>query len=198
MNSSSLAGAPGAGDLDFSEAPSFSRIIGVLSEALALAGTSEGLASKIVCAIPASSYFFETLGSILGASAEAGVDVFTGTITASSMLVILLFLGVPVGMLDSFDSSVAYGGLRAFNCSAIFSIFGSSVTFALASAGIEQLGLEIGAVPSISFDTSAVSMRLGQHVKTLTFFDLDALEVAEVAAFSSSLASTKDNGSLDT
>jgi hypothetical protein len=76
MNSGSSAGALGAGDLDFSEAPSFSRIIGALSKGLASAGTSEGLASEIVCAMPALSDFFEILASVLGASTEVGVDVF--------------------------------------------------------------------------------------------------------------------------
>jgi hypothetical protein len=126
MNSSSLAGASGVGDLDFSEAPSFSRIIGALSEGLASVRTSEGPASEIVYAISASSDFFETLASVLGASAEAGVDVFTYSITASSTLAILLFHGVVVGMFDSFDSSIAHGGLCAFNFSTVFSTFGSS------------------------------------------------------------------------
>jgi hypothetical protein len=121
MNSSSLAGAPGAGDLDFSVAPSFSRIIGAISEGLALTGT-EGPVS-------------ETLAFILAASAEAGVDVFTYSITASSTLAILLFLGVAVGLFDGFYNSVAHGRLSAFNCSAVFSTFGSSVTFVLALTG---------------------------------------------------------------
>jgi hypothetical protein len=42
MNSNSLAGALGAGDLDFSEALPFSRIIGALSKGLASAGTFSG------------------------------------------------------------------------------------------------------------------------------------------------------------
>jgi hypothetical protein len=111
--------------LIFLEAPSFYRIIGVLSKGLASAGTSEGSVSEIVCIMAASSYFFETLPSVLGASAEAGVDVFIDSITASSTLAILLFLGVVAGMLDGFGSSVVHGGLSAFNCSAAFSNFGS-------------------------------------------------------------------------
>jgi hypothetical protein len=102
-----------------------------------------------------------------------------------------------VGMLDGFGRSVVHGGLGAFNCSATFSSFGSSVGFVLASTDTEQLGSAIGAVPSINFGTSAVSMRLGRCVKTLTFFDFDALEVTEVAAFLFFLASVKDNSSLD-
>jgi hypothetical protein len=105
------------------------------SEGLASTGTSEGPASEIVCAIPASSDFFGTLASVLSASTKAGVDVFIESITASSTLAILLFLGVAAGMFDGFDSSVAHGGLSAFNCHAVFSSSGSSVTFVLASTG---------------------------------------------------------------
>jgi hypothetical protein len=83
----------------FSEAPSFSRIIDALSEGLASAGASEGLVLEIICTMVASSDFFESLPSVLGASAEAGVDVFIDSITAFSMLAILLFLGVVAGML---------------------------------------------------------------------------------------------------
>jgi hypothetical protein len=183
MKSNSLAGASGAGDLDFSEAPSFSWIIGALFEGLASAGISEGPISEIVCTMPSSSDFFETLPSVLGASAEARVDVFTDSITASSTLAIPLFLGVVAGMLDGFDSSVVHGGLSAFNRSVAFSSFGSSTGFVLASTETERLGSALGAVPSISFGTLAISMRLGWCVKTLTFFYFDAPEVAVVAAF---------------
>jgi hypothetical protein len=131
----------------------------------------------------ASSVFLESLASVLRASADVGVDVYTDSITASNTLAILLFPGVTVGMLDSFGSSVAHGGLSAFNYSAIFTSFGSIVGFVLASIGIERPGSVTGIASSLSFGTSAVSMRLGRHVKTLTFIDLDPLEVAEVAAF---------------
>jgi hypothetical protein len=178
-----LAGAPGVEDLDFSEAPAFSRIIGALSEGIALARTSEGPTSEIVYAILALSDFFESLASVLCALAEAGVDVFTDSITESSTLAIVLFLGVAAGMFDGFGSSVAYGGLSALNCSAIFSTFGSSVAFVLASTSTERLGSEIGAAPSISFVMSAASMHLGRRVETLTFFDLDVLEVTKAATF---------------
>jgi hypothetical protein len=73
-------------------------------------------------------------------------------------------------MFDTFDKVVAQDGLSTFNFSAVFSIFGSSVTFVPASTGTDRLGSDIEVGPSISFGTSAVSMRLGRRVKTLTFF----------------------------
>jgi hypothetical protein len=179
---SSSAGAPRAGDLDFLEAPSFFRISGAVSEGLVSAET-ESLASEIVCAMPASPDFFKISPSVLGASTEAVVDAFTDSITVSSMLVILLFLGVVVGILDAFGSSVMHGGLRAISFSTTFYSFGSSAGSVLASTGIERLGSDIEADPSISFGTSIVSMRLGRCVKTLTFFDFGALEVTKVAVF---------------
>jgi hypothetical protein len=69
-----------------------------------------------------SSDFFKISPSLLRASAEAGVDVFTDSITASSTLAILLFLGVVAGILDAFGSFVMHGGLRAFSCSAAFPV----------------------------------------------------------------------------
>jgi hypothetical protein len=45
------------------------------------------------------------------------------------------------------------------------------------------IGSNIEADPSISVGTSVVSMCLGRCVKTLTFLDLGALEVAEVVVF---------------
>jgi hypothetical protein len=98
----------------------------------------------------ASLVFLETLASVLSVSAEAGVDVFIDSITASSTLSILLFLGVAVGMLGGFGSSVVHGGLSAFNCYVVFSSFGSSVGFVLASTGIERLGSVIGAAPHLA------------------------------------------------
>jgi hypothetical protein len=181
----------------FRSAP-FSRIISALFEGLASAGTSEGLISETVCAMPASSDFFEISPYVLGASAEAGVDVFTVSIIASSTLAILLFLEVVARILDGFGSSIVHGGLSAFNCPAAFSSFDSSASSILASTDTKRLGSAIGATLSISFSTSAVSMRLGRRVKTLTFFVFDVLEVTEVAAFLFLLASTKDNNSLDT
>jgi hypothetical protein len=115
---------------------------------------------------------------VLGASTETGVDVFTASITASSTLAILLFLGVVTGILDGFGGSVMHGGLRTFSGSAAFFSFGYSAGSVLASTGTD-----IEADPSISLGTSAVSMRLGQCVKTLTFFNFGALEATEVTVF---------------
>jgi hypothetical protein len=120
---------------------------------------------------------------VLGASTETGVDVFTASITASSTLAILLFLGVVTGILDGFGGSVMHGGLRTFSGSAAFFSFGYSAGSVLASTGTEPLGSDIEADPSISLGTSAVSMRLGQCVKTLTFFNFGALEATEVTVF---------------
>jgi hypothetical protein len=130
-----------------------------------------------------SSVFLESLARVLRALAEAGANVFMDSRTTSNTLAILLFLGVAAGMFAGFGSSVAHDGLNAFNCSSVFSSFGSSVGFVLASTGIARPGSVAGTTPSLSFGTSAVSMRLGRHVKTLTFFNLDTLEDAEVAAF---------------
>jgi hypothetical protein len=131
----------------------------------------------------AASFPPGTLASVLSASVEAGVDVFTDSITASSTLAILLFLGVATGMFDGFVSSVVHGGLSACNGSVVFSSFGSSVEFVLASTGIERPGSVTKATLSLSFGTSVVSIHLGRCVKTLTFFDLDTLEVDEVVTF---------------
>jgi hypothetical protein len=95
------------------------------------AGASEGLASAGVCAMLASAAFFESLACVVRASTEAGVDVFTYSITASSTLAILLFLGVTTGMLDGFGSPTVHGGLNTFKCSVVFSNFGSSAGFLL-------------------------------------------------------------------
>jgi hypothetical protein len=151
-----------------------------VSEGLALTET-EGPASEIACVVPVSSDFFKISPPVLGASVEAGVDAYTDSMTASSTLAILLFLRVVAGILDAFGNSVSCGGLRAFSYSTAFFSFGPSVGPVLASTGAERLGSDIEVDPSISFGTSVVSMRLGQCVKTLTFFNLGALKVAEVA-----------------
>jgi hypothetical protein len=140
-----------------------------------LIGT-EGLASDVAYAIPASPDSFKTLASVLGVPAEVGVDVFIDSITTSSTLAILLFLGVDVGTFDTFSNSVLHGGLRAFGCPTTFSSFDSS-------AGTERLGSGIQADLSINFSTSAVSMCLGRRVTTLTFFYFGVLEDAGVAVF---------------
>jgi hypothetical protein len=129
MNSNSSVGAPGAGDSDSSAAPSFSNINGAptaseglvsvpssaASEDFASAGTN-GLASTMVYAMLASLDFFRASPSASGA--EAGVDTFTDSITASSTLAILLF-GVIAATFDTFGSSVSCNELRAFGCSVI-------------------------------------------------------------------------------
>jgi FtsZ-interacting cell division protein ZipA len=103
-----------------------------------------------------------------------------------------------MGMLDGFDSSVVQGGLKAFSCSVVISSFGTSASFDLASAGIEQPGSVTRATLSLSFSTSAISIRLGRCVKTLTFFDLDTLEVAEVKVFLFFPCFRMDSNNLDT
>jgi hypothetical protein len=69
-----------------------------------------------------SAIFSESLAYVLRVSAEAGADIFTDTKTASSMLAILLFLGVNVGMLDGFGSPTAHVGLSTLNCYVVFLI----------------------------------------------------------------------------
>jgi hypothetical protein len=116
--------------------------------------------------------------------AEAGVGTFTDSMTASSTLsILLLLLGVAAGIFDAFGSSASRNRLRTFDCSAAYFSSGPSASSILASAGAERLGSDMEEDPSTSFGASSVSMRLGRWVRTLTFFDFDALEVAEVAVF---------------
>jgi hypothetical protein len=61
MNSSSLRGASGAGDLDFSGTLSFSSAIGAVSEGLSSAGASEGPASAGALATLATTVFLVSL-----------------------------------------------------------------------------------------------------------------------------------------
>jgi hypothetical protein len=136
MNYSSLTDALGAGDLDFLGTLSFSRVIGTVSEGLASAGAFEGPASARVWAMLASLVFLESLACVLRALAEARADVFMDSRTTSSMLAILLFLGVAAGVLDGLGSPIAHDGLNVFNYSVVFSSFGSSVEFVLASTSI--------------------------------------------------------------
>jgi hypothetical protein len=135
MSSSSLMGASGAGDLDFSGTLYFSKVISAVSEGLASAGAFEGPTSTGVWAMLASAVFLESLACMLRASVEAGADVFMDSRTASSTLAIHLFLGVTATMLDGFGNPTAHGGLNTFNCSAVFSNFGSSAGFVLALTG---------------------------------------------------------------
>jgi hypothetical protein len=115
---------------------------------------------------------------------------------ASSTLAILLLLGVAAGIFDAFGSSVSHNELRAFSCSIAFFSSGPSAGFVLASIGAEQLGSDTEEDPSIGLGTSAISMRLGRCVKTLTFFDLGVLEVAKHQCFFSFLAFAKDSSNL--
>jgi hypothetical protein len=77
-------------------------------------------------------------------------------------------------------SHATNSGLRLLCC---FFSSGPSTGSVLASTGAERLGLVTKEDPSIGLGTSIDSMRLGRCVKTLTFFDLGALEVAEVTFF---------------
>jgi hypothetical protein len=61
MNYSSLTGASGAGDLDFSETLSFSRVTAAVFEGLALAGVFQGLASAGVWVMLASTVSLKSL-----------------------------------------------------------------------------------------------------------------------------------------
>jgi hypothetical protein len=130
--------------------------------------------------MPASLDFFKASPFVSGA--EAGVGTFADSITASSTLSILLF-GVAAGIFDTFASFVSCNGLRAFGCSINLFSSGSSAGSALASTGAERLGSDAEEDPSIGLGTSAVSMRLGRCVKTLTFFDLGVIEIVEAAIF---------------
>jgi hypothetical protein len=76
MNSSSLRGASGVGDLDLSGTLSFSRAIGVVSEGLASAGAFEGPASAGAWAMLATTVFLASVVCVPRALAEAGADVF--------------------------------------------------------------------------------------------------------------------------
>jgi hypothetical protein len=102
------------------------------------------------------------------------------------MLAILLFLGVVVVVVDSFDSPVTARGLSTFGCSAIFSDSGSFTRFALAStdmAGAVSMAEGVASALSISFGTSVVPIGFGLRVNTLAIFGFDTLEEVEVATF---------------
>ena len=99
--------------------------------------------------------------------------------TTSKTLAILLFLGVAVVVVDSFDSPVTVGGLSTFGCSAVFSDFNSFTEFALASvdmAGADSIAEGTTSALSISFGTSAVPIGFGLQVRILTLFGFGALE----------------------
>jgi hypothetical protein len=145
MNSNSSIDVPGVGDSD-SSAPSLSNVYGAPapSECLVLVPSSvaskdfasagiDGRASAVVYAMVASLGFFRASPSTAGA--EAGVDTFTDSITASNMLAILLLFGVTEAIFCTFGSSISCNGLKAFNCSAAIFGFGSSADFDLALVG---------------------------------------------------------------
>jgi hypothetical protein len=139
-----------------------------------------------------------------------GVGALADSRTASSMLAILLFLGVIAGALDSFGNSSSGGGLKIFG-NPTDSSCGSSIVFSLASAGrfgastdsAFSCPIAFGAladsplapvgpgysgavaeeVPLASFGTLAVSMYLGRSVKALIFFPFGVAEMVKVAAF---------------
>src|SRR5688500_6885370 len=90
-------GASGAGDVDFS-----GRLPSVNLTGAAFEGPASARAVAAFAIIPSlvSSDFSPD------ASAKAGVDAFMDSKTTSKMLVILLFLGVVVIVVDGFDSPV--------------------------------------------------------------------------------------------
>jgi hypothetical protein len=117
------------------------------------------------------------------ASTQEEGGVFTDSRTASKTLSILRFLGVSV-VIGSFGNIVAF----IFGCSGTFSVTGSgslarSAVTPVGTIGMASIAGGVVSTFSLSFGTSAVSMRLGRRVKTLTFFDLDKLEDAEVKSF---------------
>jgi hypothetical protein len=116
------------------------------------------------------------------ASSEEGVGAFTDSKTTSKTLAILLFCGVTVVVVDSFDSPVTAGGLSTFCCYAVFSDSGSITGFTLAlvdMAGADFVPEGTASTLSISFDTLAVPIGFGLHVKTLALFGFGALEEVE-------------------
>jgi hypothetical protein len=117
------------------------------------------------------------------ASLEEEGGVFTNCRTTSKTLAILLFSGVPV-VLGSFDNIATF----IFGCSSTFYVTGTSslagsAIIPVGTTGIASMAGGVVSTLSLSFGTSAVSMRLSRCVKTLIFFDLDTPEDAEVEAF---------------
>jgi hypothetical protein len=104
----------------------------------------------------------------------------------SKMLAILLFLGVAIVEVDSFDSPVTTGGLSTFGCSVVFSDSGSFTRFTLASvdmAGADSVPEGTTSTLSISFGTSVVPIGFGLRVRTLALFGFGAPEEVKVATF---------------
>jgi hypothetical protein len=102
------------------------------------------------------------------------------------MQAILLFLGVVVVVVDSFNSLVTAGGLSNFGCSAIFSDSSSFTGFKLAlvdMAGADSVLEGIDLALSISLGTSVVPIGFGLRVRTFALFGFGAPEEVEVATF---------------
>jgi hypothetical protein len=106
-------GASGAGDADLS---------GRLSSVKLTGTTPEGSTSAKAAAVLAVIISFESPIFWPEVSVVAGVGVFIDSKTASKTLAILLFFGVIVAVVDSFDNS-GFGGLSSFGCSLLFSLF---------------------------------------------------------------------------
>jgi hypothetical protein len=113
MKSSSSVNTSGIGDLTFLDAPSFSKIrvaskgpcsvyYSIVSIGPVSMGT-EGPASTSTRVVAASVASF----------AEAGVGALVDSKIVSSMLAILLLLGVNAGTLDSFGNSGSGSGFLA-------------------------------------------------------------------------------------
>ena len=120
------------------------------------------------------------------ASAEAGVGAFTDSRTTSKTLAILLFLGVAVVVVDSFDNRVTVGGLSTFGCSAIFSDSCTFTGFTLPS--VDMVGADYvpegpASALSISIGTTVVPIGFGLRVRTLAVFGFSAPEKVKVATF---------------
>jgi hypothetical protein len=185
---------PEAGDSESSVALSLSNSNGVFaaskglvsapfstaSKGFASAG-AEGPTSAASCVMLASADLFVFTPSTLGASAEAGVNAFVDSITASSTLAILLLFEVTETIFAIFGTYVSWNGLKTFNCPAAIFGFGSSADSILASAGAGWLD-STAEDPSAGLSSSTVSARLGRCVKTLTFVGFSVLEIAEAAS----------------
>jgi hypothetical protein len=122
----------------------------------------------------------------LEASTVVGVGAFMDFKTASKTLAILIFLRVPVVVVDSYSSPVTTRWLSTFESSTVFFVSDSFTGFALASAGMEGADSGpkgIASALSISFGTTVIPISFGLRVRTLTLFGFGALEEVEGAIF---------------
>jgi hypothetical protein len=101
---------------------------------------------------------------------------FLVALPTSLVLFLAIFSLVLVGRFGTSAISV-------FSYSAITIGFGTSADSPLALAREGYSGSTAEEGPSASFGTLAVSMYLGQCVKTLTFFPFGVVEIAEAATF---------------